>query len=75
MDKSTTESIVAKILEDLLNDLPIENQEDEEYLEETIESQPSDDSDEDMSGSFLVPSFFTRFFGKFLRSHKQTKNF
>ena len=47
MDKSTTESntIVADILEDLLDELPIENQENED-LDEDIESQPSDDSDE-----------------------------
>ena len=50
MDKSTTESIVAKILEDLLNDLPMENQENEEDLDEVNENQPSDDSDEDLSG-------------------------
>ena len=36
-------NIVATILEDLLNELPIENQ--ENY--EAIESQPSDDSDEE----------------------------
>ena len=58
MDKSMTESIVVKILEDLLNDLPIENQEDEDYLEEAIESQPSDDSDEDMSGSIWFRLFY-----------------
>ena len=50
MDKSSpTESntIVAKILEDLLNELPIENQENED-IDEDIESQPSDDSDDDI---------------------------
>ena len=45
---STT--IVAKILEDLLNELPIENQENEEDLDEASENQPSDDWDEDLSG-------------------------
>ena len=47
MNKSTTETntIVAEILEDLLNELPIENQENED-LDEDIESQPRDDSDE-----------------------------
>ena len=48
MDKSMTETIVAIILEDLLNELPIENQENED-LDEAIESQPSNNSDEDLS--------------------------
>ena len=48
MDKSMTEAIVATILEDLLNELPIENQENED-LDEAIESQPSNNSDEDLS--------------------------
>ena len=53
MDQSKIESnaIVAKILEDLLIELPIENQENDEYLDENVENQPNDDSsDEDLSG-------------------------
>ena len=53
MDQSKIESnaIVAKILEDLLIELPIENQENDEYLDENVENQPNDDSsDKDLSG-------------------------
>ena len=53
MDQSKTESnaIIAKILEDFLIELPIENQENGEYLDENVENRPNDDSsDEDLSG-------------------------
>ena len=53
MNQSKTESnaIVAKILEDFLIELPIENQKNGEYLDENVENQPNDDSsDEDLSG-------------------------
>ena len=53
MDQSKAQSnaIVAKILEDFLIELPIENQENGEYLDENDENQSNyDSSDEDLSG-------------------------